>query len=228
MIAAPCRACIRSAHAFVQSAGPVTIHIQSNESKTDSLEFGAQTLEHFEAQSLRHFVTGDFDPGDFAVMADPRLVETKLSHDFLAFVDHPQFLGRNRDGVAHGVRLVRDWKTQPPEELWRRKIGLGWSAFAVAGDYAVTQEQRGDKELVVCYELKTGQPRWIHEHDARLRDNQGGDGPRATPTIVEGRVYTLGGTGILDCLDGASGKNLWSRDTLADNQDFHRSWMDVS
>jgi outer membrane protein assembly factor BamB len=157
---------------------------------------------------------------DLEVKDAGKKLELKVEKD----TDHPQFLGRNRDGVAHGVRLVRDWKTQPPEELWRRKIGLGWSAFAVAGDYAVTQEQRGDKELVVCYELKTGQPRWIHEHDARLRDNQGGDGPRATPTIVEGRVYTLGGTGILDCLDGASGKNLWSRDTLADNQRAHLIW----
>ena len=132
--------------------------------------------------------------------------------------DSPQFLGRNRDGVAHGVRLARDWQAQPPKELWRKSIGLGWSSFAVAGDYAITQEQRENKELVVCYELKTGKVRWTHEHEVRLHDKQGGDGPRATPTLVEGRVYTLGGTGVLDCIDGATGKNLWTRDTLADHQ----------
>ncbi|HTU16476.1 MAG TPA: PQQ-binding-like beta-propeller repeat protein [Gemmataceae bacterium] len=130
--------------------------------------------------------------------------------------DYPQFLGRNRDGAAHGVRLARDWQSQPPKELWRKSIGLGWSSFAVAGDYAITQEQRENKELVVCYELKTGKVRWTHEHEVRLHDKQGGDGPRATPTLVEGRVYTLGGTGLLDCIDGATGKNLWTVNVLAD------------
>lgn len=145
-------------------------------------------------------------------------VESDKHVEFYPFkeTDYPQFLGRNRDNVAHGVRLARDWQAQPPKELWRKSIGLGWSGFAVAGDYAITQEQREDQELVVCYELKTGKVIWMHEHEVRLHDKQGGDGPRATPTLVEGRVYTLGGTGILDCIDGATGKNLWSRDTLAD------------
>jgi outer membrane protein assembly factor BamB len=138
--------------------------------------------------------------------------------------DCPQFLGRDRDGVAHGVRLERDWNANPPKELWRQNIGLGWSAFAVVGDYAFTQEQREDKELVVCYELKTGKVRWKHEHEVRFKDKQGGDGPRATPTVVEGRVYTVGGTGILDCIDGATGKNLWTRDILAENDLSNLIW----
>jgi outer membrane protein assembly factor BamB len=147
-------------------------------------------------------------------------VEISSSKD----TDYSQFLGRDRDGAAHGVRLVRDWKSQPPKELWRKQMGLGWSAFAVAGDYAITQEQREDKELVVCYELKNGKVRWMHEHEARFVDKQGGDGPRATPTIVNGRIYTLGGTGLLDCIDGATGKNLWTRDSLADYKLTNLIW----
>jgi outer membrane protein assembly factor BamB len=139
-------------------------------------------------------------------------------------IDYPQFLGRGRDGVVHGVRLIRGWESQPPKELWRKSIGLGWSAFAVVGGYAITQEQREDKELVVCYEVKTGKVNWKHEHDVRFQDKQGGDGPRATPTIVDGKVYTLGGTGILDCIDGATGKNLWTRDTLAENSLTNLIW----
>ena len=57
----------------------------------------------------------------------------------------------------------------------------------------------------MCYELKTGKPRWKHEHEVRFHDKQGGDGPRATPTIIGDRVYTVGGTGILDCIDGRTG-----------------------
>jgi outer membrane protein assembly factor BamB len=160
-----------------------------------------------------------------ASLADLRIENgKKVEIASLTEKDYPQFLGRDRDSVAHGVRLVRDWNAQPPKELWRKKIGLGWSAFAVAGDYAITQEQREDKELVVCYELKTGKVRWIHEHEARLKDPQGGDGPRATPTLVDGRVYTSGGTGILDCIDGATGKNLWSRNTLAEHNLTNLIW----
>ncbi len=142
--------------------------------------------------------------------------EVKISS--LKETDYPQFLGPQRDGAARGVRLDRDWSARKPKELWRQPIGLGWSAFAVVGDYAFTQEQRENKELVVCYELKTGKVRWTHEHDVRWVDTQGGDGPRATPTVVEGRVYTVGGTGILDCIDAANGKNIWSVDTLAENE----------
>ncbi|HTU92828.1 MAG TPA: PQQ-binding-like beta-propeller repeat protein [Gemmataceae bacterium] len=160
-----------------------------------------------------------------AALADLRVKGgTQVELSSIKDTDYPQFLGRDRDGVARGVRLVRDWNSQPPKELWRKSIGLGWSAFAVAGDYAITQEQREDKELVVCYELKTGNAVWKHEHEARFYDKQGGDGPRATPTIVDGRVYTLGGTGILDCIDGATGKNIWTADTLADYKLTNLIW----
>lgn len=159
-----------------------------------------------------------------ASLADLQVQSKKVELSSSKDTDYPQFLGRDRDGVAHGVDLVRDWNNHPPKELWRKSIGLGWSAFAVAGDYAITQEQREDKELVVCYELKTGNAIWKHEHDVRFADKQGGDGPRATPTIQDGRVYTVGGTGILDCIDGATGKNIWTADTLADHQLTNLIW----
>jgi outer membrane protein assembly factor BamB len=141
-----------------------------------------------------------------------------------ADTDYPQFLGARRDGVVRGVRLDPDWQAHPPQELWRRPIGLGCSAFAVVGDYAVTQEQRGDKELVVCYELKKGKVRWTHADEARFRDVQGGDGPRATPTVSGGRVYAAGATGILNCLDGGTGERKWSRDTLVENKLDNIEW----
>jgi outer membrane protein assembly factor BamB len=128
--------------------------------------------------------------------------------------DYPQFLGPQRDGVAPRAHLARDWSARPPQEVWRQSIGLGWSSFAVVGDSAFTQEQRGDQELVVCYDLKTGKVRWTHADPVRFSETQGGDGPRATPTVVVGRVYALGATGILNCLDGATGKLVWTRETL--------------
>src|SRR5262249_16844604 len=65
---------------------------------------------------------------------------------------------------------------------------------------------------------------WKHQHHARFHESQGGDGPRATPTISGGRVYTVGGTGILDCIDGRTGKRIWSRDTLAANELANLIW----
>jgi len=128
--------------------------------------------------------------------------------------DYPGYLGRDRSGVVAGAQLESDWTAHPPEELWRRPIGLGWSGFAVSGSQAITQEQRGENELVVCYDLTTGRSLWSHTNRVRFSEPMGGDGPRATPTIDGGRVYALGATGILDCLDAASGKLIWTHDTL--------------
>ncbi|HEX4149492.1 MAG TPA: PQQ-binding-like beta-propeller repeat protein, partial [Pirellulales bacterium] len=137
--------------------------------------------------------------------------------------DFPQFLGPHRDAKIAGVRLARDW-SQIPRCLWRQPIGAGWSGFAVVGEFAVTQEQRGEEELVVCYELLTGKVRWSHADHVRFTSVMGGDGPRSTPTIHEGRVYTLGATGLLNCLDGANGKLLWSHDIVKENEAAPLMW----
>ncbi|HEX4644114.1 MAG TPA: PQQ-binding-like beta-propeller repeat protein, partial [Verrucomicrobiae bacterium] len=134
-----------------------------------------------------------------------------------AAIDYSGFLGSDRSGMVEGVQLERDWSDHPPQILWRQPVGLGWSSFAVKGSRAVTQEQRGENELVVCYELATGRTLWTHTNHARFSDKIGGDGPRATPTIAGERVFALGGTGILDCLELADGKLVWSRDTLKEN-----------
>jgi outer membrane protein assembly factor BamB len=132
--------------------------------------------------------------------------------------DYPRFLGNGDWAEVHGAELETDWQAHPPQELWRREIGAGWSAFAVVGNYAVTQEQRGEHELVSCYRLDTGKPVWTHADSARfdpadVAGSLGDIGPRATPTIVADRIFTQGGTGIVNCLDARTGRVLWSHDT---------------
>src|SRR4051812_29107346 len=125
--------------------------------------------------------------------------------------DFPQFLGPERTGWISGSQLASDWPTNPPRQLWKRPVGAGWSAFAAANGFAVTQEQRGNEECVVCYEIETGKPVWSKAIEARHETALGGIGPRSTPTIHEGRLYVLGATGVLRCLDG-SGNLLWNDD----------------
>lgn len=140
--------------------------------------------------------------------------------------DYPQFLGQNRDATVRGVHLARDWEAQPPKEIWRRDVGESWSAFAVVGDAAVTQEQRGEHEAVTRYDLETGEPVWVTPTaEVRFESAISGNGPRATPTVHQGRVYTFGTLGMLSCLDLGDGRILWQRDTLAETGATPPEWQ---
>lgn len=131
--------------------------------------------------------------------------------------DYPSFRGRNRDGCAEHSPIALDWNGRAPRLLWKRAVGAGWSSFAIVGDYCVTHEQRGAQEATVCYALRTGDECWVHTEKTRFYEATSGVGPRATPTIEGGRVYSLGATGILNCLVGETGQQLWNVNILSDN-----------
>ncbi|MGE3316080.1 MAG: hypothetical protein AB7O26_13275, partial [Planctomycetaceae bacterium] len=129
-----------------------------------------------------------------------------------------QFQGPTRNAVLPGIKLARDWKAEPPKELWRTSVGEGWSGFAVAGEAAITQEQRGQYECVVCRNLLTGDELWVHSDATHFISTMGGNGPRGTPTIANGYVYTIGATGFFNCIDGATGKSIFTRNIQRDHE----------
>ena len=130
--------------------------------------------------------------------------------------DFPQFLGPSRDLSVDSVVLSRDWESEPPEMMWRQPIGAGWSSFAVVNGYAVTQEQRGNIEMITCYEIETGALVWSFTIENRFESIVAGTGPRATPTVHEGIVYALTTNGVFLALNGTNGRLLWQHNLPAE------------
>ncbi len=138
--------------------------------------------------------------------------------------DYPRFLGAQSAGVVAGIGLARDWQAKPPVEKWRIPVGAAWSGFAVKGGLAVTQEQRGETEMVTCYALASGALIWAHGDPQRFDTTVGGVGPRATPTIAGDKVYSVGALGLLNCLELATGKLIWQKNIAEDNDAEGPRW----
>lgn len=136
----------------------------------------------------------------------------------------PEFRGPNRDGTVAEVVLNEDWEKSPPELLWKRAIGPGWSSFAVAENHLFTQEQIGDEEAVICLNADTGDTLWTFSAKGRFAEEMGGIGPRATPTYHSRQIFAVGADGMVVCLDAQNGKEKWRRELKEDAQRTPPTW----
>jgi outer membrane protein assembly factor BamB len=136
----------------------------------------------------------------------------------------PDFRGRHRDGRYDEAPIRTDWPREGLPRLWKQPIGLGYASFVVANGLAFTIEQRRNREVVAAYDVATGREVWTDSWEGEFTETMGGDGPRATPTYHEGRVFVLGALGELRCLDAAAGTVIWRRDILADNGATNLDW----
>lgn len=126
--------------------------------------------------------------------------------------DWPQWRGPQRDGVAVGETISTTFPGDGPQVLWRRGVGPGHSSPIVGGDRLYLFHQDGTQEAVECLSAADGKTLWTAGNDAALRDMFGETGPRATPVLHDQHLYTLGGTGFLQCLDAQTGKQLWKHE----------------
>ncbi len=134
----------------------------------------------------------------------------------------PGFRGPDRDGVYRKPIRV-SWEGLAP--MWKKGIGGGRSSFAVAGGHAFTIEQRQRNEVVVAYDVMTGQELWTNAWPERFSQWMGGgEGPRATPAWADGFVFALGARGELRCIDAASGRTIWRTNILQDTGAENLRW----
>jgi len=160
-----------------------------------------------------------------------------MTHSFTVFVimltpplacaaDWPQWMGPNRDDVWAETGILEKFPAGGPKVLWRKPIHGGFAGPAVAhgkvyvtdylklsGDEKPAPTKRNDlqgKERVLCLDAKTGSELWKHEYACRYTISYPA-GPRCTPTVDHGKVFTLGAMGDLFCLDAARGSVIWSK-----------------
>ncbi|MGB1926199.1 MAG: PQQ-binding-like beta-propeller repeat protein, partial [Rubripirellula sp.] len=131
--------------------------------------------------------------------------------------DWPQFLGPDRDGKVDAVGLVDNLNPDTIRLVWETDGGAGMSGMAVAEGLAVTLWNREGQQFLGALDTETGKARWVTAV-APLYRNTMGNGPRATPTIVDGMIYAHTGEGILVAVDSMTGEISWRVNTVQENQ----------
>ncbi len=156
------------------------------------------------------------------------LLALALTSTVLRADDWPQWLGPQRDAVWRESGIIEEFPTSGPVVRWRAPLRAGYSGPAVAeGRVYVMDRQQGEggskpgnafergripgTERVVCLDEASGKLLWTHEYDCPYTVSYAA-GPRATPLVSGGKVYTLGAEGNLFCLDAVTGKEIWARD----------------
>lgn len=133
------------------------------------------------------------------------------------------FRGPKRDGNYEATQILTSWPSGGLSPVWKQPVGLGFASFAIADGRAYTIEQRRRQEVVAAYDIGTGREVWTQAWNAEYLESNG-DGPRSTPTWDGGRLYALGATGELRCLNANDGSVIWGKNILTDNQAENLQW----
>jgi len=126
-----------------------------------------------------------------------------------------QWGGPDRLFRASGKGLATTWPAEGPPRLWQRKLGEGYSAILADGGRLYTMYRAEEKEIAICLDAATGATLWEFRYESGPREGHAakyGKGPRATPLLIDGRLYTVGVASLMHCLDARTGEVIWSHD----------------
>lgn len=129
--------------------------------------------------------------------------------------DWTQHGGPNRDFSVGPQKLSQDWGEKGPKTVWEQKLGDGFSAIVTDGKTLYTHYRKEGKEIVVALDAKSGETKWEYGYDVPIPDvqylsTQYGEGPQATPLLVDGKLVTFGFMGHLTCVDAKTGELQWA------------------
>ncbi len=124
----------------------------------------------------------------------------------------PQWRGPNRDGVSSEIGILKEWAAGGPKMLWKVSLGEGFSGISVSQGRVYTMFSKGNDEFVVCLNATDGGEIWRFRSDDNYHEGQGGNGPRATPTIDGDLLFTISAHGKLYALNAGNGEKVWSHD----------------
>jgi len=170
------------------------------------------------------------DASDERRIAELREVQIESGAARLASTegDWPQWRGPTRDGKSTETGINTDWTKAPPRELWRRKIGGGYSSISVVGDRLYTMDRQGDSERIVCFACTDGKELWAFAYPVDFSGIGYNAGPRATPTIIGRLLYAVGATGMFLALELPAGdgqpKELWRHDLIKEFDGTLEQW----
>ena len=163
-----------------------------------------------------------------AMSANPvpptKAVTTAAATNETSSANWTDFRGPNRDGRSNVTSIPTTWPREGLRQLWKQPVGGGYASFLVVDGRAFTIEQRRNQEVVAAYDVTTGRELWTNAWNANFQESMGGDGPRATPTYHEGRVYALGAEGELRVIDATKGTLIWRKNILTENGAGNLQW----
>jgi len=138
------------------------------------------------------------------------VVTTLISSSVALAADWPNWRGPNHDGISPEKGFIKTW-TDAPKVLWDNSIGSAFSSFTAVANKVYTCGTKNKQQVLFCFEADTGKVVWKKAFEKELKDRQGGDGTRATPTVHQGHVYIIGGHGLLTCFNAKTGKEIWKK-----------------
>lgn len=124
----------------------------------------------------------------------------------------PQWRGPNRDGVSSEIGILKEWAASGPQVLWKHPLGEGFSGISVSQGRVYTMFSKGNDEFIICLNATDGEEIWRFRSDDNYHEGQGGNGPRATPTIDGDLLFTISAHGKLYALNAENGEKVWSHD----------------